>query len=39
MASSDSLCLFFTAWKQGTFDAYNQIYTFAQPDVQTVIWS
>jgi len=39
MACSESLLVFCTAWKQDTFDAYNQTYTFAQPDVQTAIWS
>jgi len=36
MASSGSLLVFCTAWKQDTFGAYNRSYTFA---VQTVRWS
>jgi len=39
MASSGSLLVFCTAYKQDTFGAYDQTYTFAEPDVQTAIWS
>jgi len=39
MSTPGSLLLFCTALQQDTFGAYDQIYTFAQPAVQTVKWS
>jgi len=39
VASPDSLLEFCTAYKQDTFSAYDQSYSFAQSAVQTVKWS
>jgi len=39
MISSGSILVHFAEYKQHTFGAYDQSYTFAQPAAQTAKWS